>query len=88
MRTTILSSRLLVLAVVTTLILVSSSDAAQIEAIHGKHYALTKRHGPWMIMVASFSEPPADRKAKDGLTPDQAATFDRTVAKALTEEPS
>jgi hypothetical protein len=71
-RTTILSSRLLVLAVVTTLILVSSSDAAQIEAIHGKHYALTKRHGPWMIMVASFNKP-AEFEKNEGMSPMQAA---------------
>jgi hypothetical protein len=71
-RTTILSSRLFVLAVVTTLILVSSSDAAPIEAVHGKHYKLTKRHGPWMIMVASFNKPP-DFEKTEGMSPMQAA---------------
>lgn len=29
--------------------------AAKIEAVKGKTYTLSKRHGPWMIMVASFS---------------------------------
>lgn len=71
-RTTILPRPVFVLAVFTTLILVSSSDAAQIEAIHGKHYRLTKRHGPWMIMVASFNKPPELEKA-EGMTPMQAA---------------
>jgi hypothetical protein len=71
-RTTILSCRLFVLAVVTTVILASSSDAAQIEAVHGKHYRLTKRHGPWMIMVASFNKPPELEKT-EGMSPMQAA---------------
>jgi hypothetical protein len=70
-RTTILLSRLIVPAI-ATLILVSSSDAAQIEAIHGKHYRLTKRHGPWMIMVASFNKPP-DLDKVEGMSPLQAA---------------
>lgn len=72
MRTKILPSRPCVLAVVTTLILVSSSVAAPIEAVHGKHYALTKRHGPWMIMVASFNKPP-DNEKTEGMSPMQAA---------------
>lgn len=29
-------------------------EAARIEAVRGKTYGLTKQHGPWMIMVASF----------------------------------
>jgi hypothetical protein len=37
------------------------TDAAQIEAIRGKNYALTGKHGPWMIMVTSLS----------GITPEQ-----------------
>ena len=37
-------------------------EAARIEAVQGKSYGLTKQHGPWMIMVASFhsTEPSAD----------------------------
>jgi hypothetical protein len=50
----------------------SSRAAATIEAVKGKHYKLTKRHGPWMIMVASFIEPPDDRRG-EGLSPEQAA---------------
>ena len=48
------------------------SDAASIEAVKGKRYKLTKAHGPWMIMVASFHEPPPEFKT-DGLTPEEAA---------------
>lgn len=47
--------------------------AGQIEAVKGKQYRLTKEHGPWMIMVASFrdvAEP--DRKTK-GLSAQEAA---------------
>jgi hypothetical protein len=71
-RITILARPLFVLAVVTTLIPVASSDGSQIEAIHGKHYSLTKRHGPWMIMVASFNPPP-DLEKTEGMSPMQAA---------------
>jgi hypothetical protein len=50
----------------------SSRAASTIEAVKGKHYKLTKRHGPWMIMVASFNKPPEDRRG-EGMSPDQAA---------------
>lgn len=33
-----------------------SLSAAKIEAIKGKRYELSKQHGPWMIMVASFRD--------------------------------
>jgi hypothetical protein len=63
-----------VLTVVAGLALaVSTSRAAStIEAVKGKHYKLTKRHGPWMIMVASFIKPPEDRRG-EGLSPEEAA---------------
>jgi len=50
-----------VLAVVTVFALVLGATApsqARIEAIKGKRYRLTKRHGPWMIMVASLHSIP------------------------------
>jgi hypothetical protein len=50
----------------------ASLRADSIEAVKGKHYKLTKRHGPWMIMVASFLKPPDDRRSA-GMTPEQAA---------------
>ena len=43
-----------------------------IPAERGKRYRLTKGHGPWMIMVASFSEPPPERRTK-GMSPQEAA---------------
>lgn len=50
-----------------------NADARRrIEAVKGKQYRLTKKHGPWMIMVASLSEPPPERKI-DGMTPQEAA---------------
>lgn len=49
------------------------AQAGNIEAVRGKKYKITKKHGPWMIMVASFDEPPPSRRSKDGLTPQQAA---------------
>src|SRR3990172_2014965 len=48
------------------------SEGKPIEAVKGKAYSLTKKNGPWMVMVASFHEPPGDRKS-DGMTPEQAA---------------
>ncbi len=50
----------------------ASRAASTIEAVKGKHYKLTKRHGPWMIMVASFTEPP-DSSRGEGLSPEEAA---------------
>lgn len=46
--------------------------AKPIEAIKGKHYGLTKDHGPWMIMVASFRNVPEDRR-QPGLSAEDAA---------------
>ncbi len=47
-------------------------EARRIEAVKGKHYPLTKQHGPWMIMVASLAEPPPELKVK-GISPHEAA---------------
>jgi hypothetical protein len=47
--------------------------AGEIEAVPGKHYGLTKRHGPWMIMVASFHAASPDGIVRDGKTPQQIA---------------
>ncbi len=41
--------------------------------VRGKRYPLTKQHGPYMIMVASFKAPPKERRTSEGLTPEQAA---------------
>lgn len=54
------------------------AHAARIEAEAGKRYTLTKQHGPWMIMVASFHatapEPVDGRPAEhEGKTPEEAA---------------
>ena len=38
-----------------------SVKAARIEAVKGKQYRMSKRHGPWMIMVASFCDIPKTR---------------------------
>ncbi len=54
-------------------LLLLPGSANAIEAIRGKEYQLTKRHGPWMIMVASFKEPFKERKTDVGMTPEKAA---------------
>jgi hypothetical protein len=51
----------------------SSIAAADVEAVRGKKYPLTKKHGPWMIMVASIRDVEEDRRVKDGLSAEAAA---------------
>ncbi|VAX37096.1 hypothetical protein MNBD_PLANCTO02-987, partial [hydrothermal vent metagenome] len=45
----------------------------KISAQKGKKYKLTPKHGPWMIMVASFSLPEKQFRDTKGLTPKEAA---------------
>src|SRR5437899_1884446 len=45
---------LLVLLTASVVATTRSAAAAPIEAIRGKNYALTAKHGPWMIMVTSL----------------------------------
>lgn len=51
---------------------IQSATAASIEAVKGKQYNLSDRHGPWMIMVASFRDVPRDRR-EPGLSAEDAA---------------
>lgn len=48
-------------------------SAARIDATENRTYRITKKHGPWMIMVASFSERHQDVRV-DGLSPSDAAS--------------
>ena len=48
-------------------------SAARIDATQNRTYRITKKHGPWMIMVASFSERHQDVRV-DGLSPGDAAS--------------
>lgn len=54
------------------LLIAAVCSAASIDATPGRKYKLTKEHGPWMIMVASIHEPPAQRK-QEGMSPEEAA---------------
>ena len=47
-------------------------SAARIDATANRTYRITKQHGPWMIMVASFSER-YEKVRVDGLSPNDAA---------------
>ncbi len=47
-------------------------SAARIDATQGRQYRITKQHGPWMIMVASLTETPEDRR-RPGISPAEAA---------------
>ncbi|GAB4138293.1 MAG: hypothetical protein Tsb009_06360 [Planctomycetaceae bacterium] len=64
--------RIAIWTIASSLLLVSYTQAARIDAKRGRIYKITKQHGPWMIMVATFHKPPPDRRGK-GLSPMQAA---------------
>ncbi len=77
MRQKIRHLSLAAVAVICVACLVSNVEAKRewtkrIEAVRGKSYGLTKAHGPWMIMVATFR--PVDEEVRTkGLTPKEAA---------------
>ncbi len=63
-----------VLLFLWTMVLLSmSSTARAIENDPKKEYRLTEKHGPWMIMVATFSDVRDSERKKDGLTAEEAA---------------
>ncbi len=64
--------KIFLIAITISLLVPEQSRAGKIEAIQGKEYFLTKKHGPWMVMVAVFSEPPEDMKS-EGMGPEEAA---------------
>lgn len=63
--------RLLLLAVLVSLM--TRSLSAEIEAIEGKSYPLTSKHGPWMVMVAAIRDVSEERRVTEGLTATEAA---------------
>lgn len=60
------------LAVIASLCLAARPVGA-IDNQRGKTYSLTEKHGPWMIMVASFRNVRDEDQKTDGLTAEQAA---------------
>ena len=74
MRTMRLFKQCLILTIAMTVCATSFLPVAEarIEAVKGKKYKLTKRHGPWMIMVASLRDIPESRRSK-GLSAQEAA---------------
>jgi hypothetical protein len=65
--------RLFVLSLLSFVVLTSHAWAGKIEAVQGKQYGLTKKHGPWMILVASFHAASPDGTVREGKTPQQIA---------------
>lgn len=47
--------------------------ARRIEAVEGKKYTINKEHGPWMIMVAAFSQVRDEDSKKEGFSEMEAA---------------
>lgn len=73
MRTRLPLSILAAAVTAAAFVVPTPAAAAGIEKpVRGKKYSLTTQHGPWMIMVASFTAPPPEART-DGLTPEQAA---------------
>lgn len=66
------TSLIITFAITVCLTAVLPQADARIEAVKGKKYKLTKRHGPWMIMVASLRDIPESRRSK-GLSAQEAA---------------
>ena len=50
----------------------NAKRTSRIDAVRGRHYRLTKQHGPWMIMAAGFRAPPPELRIA-GMTPQEAA---------------
>lgn len=59
--------------ILSCLLLAAPLSAGPIEAVKGKQYRLTKQHGPWMIMVASFRDVVEPDRKKKGMTAQEAA---------------
>ncbi|HTN03782.1 MAG TPA: hypothetical protein VL132_17965, partial [Planctomycetaceae bacterium] len=51
----------------------AASPASAIEAVRGKEYKLTPKHGPWMIMVTSFRDVKDEDRKEKGLSAAEAA---------------
>ena len=52
----------------------SGTSFGEIEAVKGKRYPLSKKHGPWMIMVAAIRDvEEGDRRTKEGMSAWEAA---------------
>ena len=64
--------RVALLALAISITTEATVTLAGIDATKGRRYELGKEHGPWMIMVASLSNPPQDRQKSDGLSPQEA----------------
>lgn len=63
---------IILLAAAAALLALPTAASAIERPVRGKKYPLTKEHGPWMIMVASFTAPPPEVRTA-GMTPEQAA---------------
>lgn len=58
---------------ITMVLVISTAAFGDVEAVKGKKYSLTKKHGPWMVMVAAIRDVDKDRRTSEGLTASEAA---------------
>lgn len=64
---------LMTIGIVLSSVVAAPMAADAIENVRGKNYQLTRKHGPWMIMVTSFRDVRQEELKKDGMTAEQAA---------------
>ncbi|MBX3443930.1 MAG: hypothetical protein KF774_16095 [Planctomyces sp.] len=68
-----LFARICLTAAIGLAAVIPARAASKIEAVEGKRYQLTREHGPWMIMVATFHTSAADGQTVEGKSPENAA---------------
>lgn len=73
MESVVRTQKSILFCVLSACLLSAFSIANAIDNDPNKEYPLTEKHGPWMIMVATFRDIEGDRK-KDGLTAEEAAS--------------
>lgn len=64
--------RTICLITLSAILAPTSLLAARIDATPNRTYRITKQHGPWMIMVASLTEAPQERR-REGIAAEDAA---------------
>ena len=61
------------IVLLAAVLFLSGTAFGEIEAVKGKRYPLSKKHGPWMIMVAAIRDVEEDRRTKEGMSAWEAA---------------
>lgn len=73
MESVVRTQKTLICSLLTALWVFSATSAHAIENDPKNHYPLNEKFGPWMIMVATFSDVRDSQQKKDGLSAEEAA---------------